>query len=100
VDLDLDVRLSGVPTQHAVESGGVRYYGNCAWDALGIPAALGTPARVRSRCEWTLDPLEIEVTVTGLVAPPMLFHCALPAARADRPIHLPPVQNRPRPSDN
>ena len=28
--------FSGVPTQHVVESGGVRYFANCAWDAFGV----------------------------------------------------------------
>jgi hypothetical protein len=84
-DYGMEIRMappfSGVPTQHVVESGGVRYFANCAWDALGIAAALGTPSRVRSRCEWTRDPLEIEVTAAGIQAPPMLFHCAVPAAQ-------------------
>ena len=30
--------FSGVPTYHVVESGGVEYYANCAWDSLGILA--------------------------------------------------------------
>jgi hypothetical protein len=33
--------FSGVVTQHVVAAGGVSYFANCAWDALGIPAALG-----------------------------------------------------------
>ena len=32
--------FSGVPTQHHVEVGGIDYMANCAWDALGIIAAL------------------------------------------------------------
>ena len=32
--------FSGIPTPHRVESAGRWYYANCAWDALGIPAAL------------------------------------------------------------
>ena len=32
--------FSGVPTPHRVESAGRWYFANCAWDALGIPAAL------------------------------------------------------------
>src|SRR5262245_48707342 len=32
--------FSGVATQHVVVAGGVSYFANCAWDALGIPAAL------------------------------------------------------------
>src|SRR5262245_59271864 len=31
--------FSGVPTQHRVHVHGIEYFGNCAWDALGIPAA-------------------------------------------------------------
>jgi len=43
--------FSGVETQHVVQSGGVSYFANCAWDSLGIPAALHRPATVLSRCE-------------------------------------------------
>ena len=37
--------FSGVPTQHVVEAAGRKYFANCAWDALGVPAALQKPAR-------------------------------------------------------
>jgi hypothetical protein len=33
--------FSGVPTSYPVQAGGVQYWANCAWDALGIPAMLG-----------------------------------------------------------
>jgi hypothetical protein len=32
--------FSGVRTQHRVEAGGVGYWANCAWEALGVVAAL------------------------------------------------------------
>lgn len=35
--------FSGVPSQHRVVVDGIEYYANCAWDALGIPAALHRP---------------------------------------------------------
>ena len=73
--------FSGVPTQHRVTSGGVSYYANCAWDALGIPAALRRPAMVHSRCEQSLEPLELAVTDTGPEASDWQFHCVVPAAR-------------------
>ena len=73
--------FSGVPTQHVVESGGIRYYANCAWDSLGIPAALRKPALVRSRDELTLEPLVLEVAGEGPEPSPWLFHCSVPAAR-------------------
>jgi len=73
--------FSGVPTQHVVEAGGVRYFANCAWDALGIPAALGVPCLVRSRCERSLEPLLMEVGADGPGVSDWLFHCLVPAAR-------------------
>lgn len=73
--------FSGVPTQHSVSSAGVSYDANCAWDALGIPAALQRRATVHSRCEQSLVPLEIEVTDRGPEGSDWLFHCLVPAAR-------------------
>lgn len=73
--------FSGVATQHIVDAGGVSYFANCAWDALGIPAALRMPATVHSRCEQSRDPLRLEVTAAGLERSDWLFHCVVPAAR-------------------
>jgi hypothetical protein len=72
--------FSGVPTQHVVESGGVEYYANCAWDSLGIPAALRRAGVVRSRCEQTLEPLVLHVGSEGPEASDWVFHCLVPAA--------------------
>lgn len=73
--------FSGVPTQHVVTSEGVSYFANCAWDALGIPAALQRPATVHSRCEQSLEPLRLDVSTAGAGACDWLFHCVVPAAR-------------------
>ena len=73
--------FSGIPTQHRVTSEGVSYYANCAWDALGIPAALHRPAIVHSRCEQSLQPLELEISERGPQASDWLFHCVVPAAQ-------------------
>ncbi|HYJ33257.1 MAG TPA: organomercurial lyase [Candidatus Binatia bacterium] len=73
--------FSGVPTQHRVEVDGIEYFANCAWDALGIPAALRMPGRVRSRCEESGAPLVLEVGRQGPEASAWLFHCLVPAAR-------------------
>jgi hypothetical protein len=47
-----DVRMahpfSGVPTAFRVEADGRTYWANCAWDALGIPAALHADARIEA----------------------------------------------------
>ena len=73
--------FSGVPTQHQVTVDGVRYYANCAWDALGIPAALHRAGRVRSRCEQSREPLDLSVAVGGPEPSTWLFHCLVRAAR-------------------
>lgn len=72
--------FSGVPTQHVVESEGIRYHANCAWDAFGIPAALRRPGTVLSRCEQSGEPLRLEVGVNGPAPSDWLFHCLVPAA--------------------
>ena len=73
--------FSGVPTQHTVVADGISYFANCAWDTFGIPAALGKTAIVRSRCEQSLIPLELEVGRDVPPASTWWFHCAVPASQ-------------------
>jgi len=73
--------FSGIPTQHVVDVGGRSYFANCAWDALGIPAALRKEAAVLSRCEQSGVPLRLAVGLEGPEPSDWLFHCAVPAAR-------------------
>ena len=72
--------FSGVETQHIVDADGRSFYANCAWDAFGIPAAIRRPARVRSRCELSMEPLVLEIGPGGPPPSDWLFHCAVPAA--------------------
>ncbi len=73
--------FSGIPTDHVVEVGERRYFANCAWDALGIPAALHAPAVVHSHCAQTGEPLRLEVPITGPSESGWVFHSLVPAAR-------------------
>jgi hypothetical protein len=73
--------FSGVPTPHRVHVDGVEYHANCAWDALGIPAALHRAGLVESRCGQSDEPLRIDVGRDGPPPSEWLFHCAVPAAR-------------------
>jgi len=73
--------FSGVPTQNRVTAAGVSYYANCAWDALGIPAALHKPATVHSRCEQSLEPLELTVSDERPGPSDWRFHCVVPASQ-------------------
>ena len=73
--------FSGVPTQHSVIVGGRQYFANCAWDALGIPAALHQPGIVHSHCEHSNEPFHLELGLDGPEPSTWLFHCLVPAAK-------------------
>jgi hypothetical protein len=73
--------FSGVPTQHTVTSDGVTYFANCAWDALGVVAAIRKPGVVYSRCEQSKKQLRLAVAHDGPEPCDWLFHCAVPAAQ-------------------
>src|SRR5689334_20489991 len=42
--------FSAVPTPFLVTADGRDYYGNCIWDAMGIPAMLKTDGRIETSC--------------------------------------------------
>ena len=73
--------FSGVPTQHVVIVDETKYFANCAWDSFGIPAALRRPGWVRSRCEQSGEPLDLEIRLEGPPPCSWLFHCLVPPAR-------------------
>jgi Alkylmercury lyase len=72
--------FSAVETPHRVEAGGRSWFANCAWDALGIPAALHTYGAVSSECPDCGEPLELEVRGGELVrGADLLVHFVVPA---------------------
>ncbi len=72
--------FSGVETQHRVQVAGKQYFANCAWDALAIPAALHSDGEIRSRCEQTLEPLQLLVRGGRVLGDECVVHYAVPAA--------------------
>ena len=72
--------FSGVATQHRVAVAGKEYFANCAWDALGVPAALHAPGDVYSRCEQTHEPLHFRFSAQGPMPEPCIIHFSVPAA--------------------
>jgi len=72
--------FSGVPTQHVAVVEGIRYFANCAWDVLGVAAALRKPGTIESRCEQSGETLRLQVALDGPESSDWLFHCAVPAA--------------------
>ena len=73
--------FSGVPTQHIVEADGIQYFANCAWDALGIPAALHKAGMIHSQCAQSGEPFHLHVSLQGPESSGWLFHCLVPAAQ-------------------
>src|SRR5262249_21190362 len=73
--------FSGVPTDHIVMIQGKRYFANCAWDALGIPAALHQAARVQSHCAETGEPLDLKVGLDGPAPSGWVFHSLVRASK-------------------
>ena len=75
--------FSAVETLHRVEAGGRTWFANCAWDALGVPAALHVEeARVESECPDCGELLELELDGGGLVrGAELLVHFVVPARR-------------------
>jgi hypothetical protein len=73
--------FSVVPTAYRVRAAGRWWYGNCAWDALGICAALHTDGRVETSCPDCGELLAFDVRDGRPGDESLLFHCLVPAAR-------------------
>jgi Alkylmercury lyase len=65
--------FSAIPTPYRVLAGGRWWYGNCAWDAFGICAALGVDGRIEHR------DIVVEVRDRGPDDEALVFHCLVPA---------------------
>ena len=81
-DVLMAAPLSAVPTRYAVrlEDDG-RVYGNCAWDALGVLAMVGTDGEVHATCPDCEAPLRLAVHDGVLEPSDAVVHFVLPPAR-------------------
>jgi alkylmercury lyase-like protein len=73
--------FSGVPTAFRVRVGALTYHAPCAWDSLGIPAALHREAVVEAVDGSSGEPMRLVVDTTGPRPEPCVIHFAVPAAR-------------------
>ena len=73
--------FSAVPTDFRVNAADRWWYGNCAWDAFGICAALGTDGRIETSCPDCAEPIVVEVRDERPDDETLLFHCLVPAAQ-------------------
>ena len=72
--------FSAVPTPFLVKAGGRSYYGNCIWDAMGVPAMLKQDAAIEASCGCCSTAMHLEVTNGSLGVARGLAHFAIPAA--------------------
>jgi len=76
--------FSAIATPFPATAGGLRYFANCAWDAVALHATLGEPIHIESRCHHCAADLKIDLADGRVVrsnAPDPLVYLALPAAR-------------------
>jgi hypothetical protein len=71
--------FSCIPTSFPVTVGNRSWFGNCIWDALGIPAMLGKDARIEASCGCCNLEMPVEVKGGHLVLDKGLIHIAVPA---------------------
>ena len=78
----LDIRIanpfSAVPTDFRVHAQGQDYWANCAWDALGIPAALHADATIDAVCAQSGERLSLAVQGGRLVPTDAVAHFLVP----------------------
>lgn len=69
--------FSAIPTEYPVESAKGRYWANCAWDMLAIPALLGIDSHSRTRCAETGEPVDVQVQDGAFVGGEGVVHFAV-----------------------
>ena len=72
--------FSAVPTPYRVEADGRSWYGNCAWDAIGICAALHADGRIATSCHDCGETIDLRIENGRPDDDGLLFHCLVPAA--------------------
>jgi hypothetical protein len=71
--------LSCIPTAFPVRVGKKSWFGNCIWDALGIPAMLNKDARIGAACGCCNFDMPVEIRRGKLRAGEGIIHIAVPA---------------------
>ena len=60
-EIRMAIPFSAVPTAYRVQAAGRWWYGNCAWDAIGICAALHADGRIETSCPDCGESIAVEV---------------------------------------
>lgn len=70
--------FSGVETTFRVHVNGKTYFANCAWDSLGIPAALHVDAEIEAFCSQSRASIRISVEDGKVSKSDVLTHFLVP----------------------
>ena len=73
--------FSNIETPFRVHAGGKTYFANCAWDSLGIPAALGSDADVEATCAQSGEAIKLQVREGQVSESDVLVYFLVPFAR-------------------
>lgn len=71
--------FSAIPTAFPVIVGRRTWFGNCIWDALGIPAMLGKNAEIGAACGCCNLAMPVTVKAGKLLTTDGIIHIAVPA---------------------
>lgn len=74
--------FSAVPTAYPVRTPDMTCYANCAWDALGVPAILGTDGWTNTHCAASGIALEFGVRGGELDGDDAVIHLVTPIRHA------------------
>jgi alkylmercury lyase-like protein len=81
----LNIRMaspfSGVPTDFKVHANGRSYYASCAWEMLGIPAALKCDALIETKFTESNESVQLEVKNGQVTNSELLVHFPLAFSR-------------------
>jgi len=69
------------PTPFRVEAAGRSWYGNCAWDAFGVGAALHADCTLHTTCPDCGEALQVNVRDERPDQEGLVFHVLVPAAQ-------------------
>jgi len=72
--------FSAVPTPFLVKAEDRSYYGNCIWDAMGMPAMLQQDATIEASCGCCSTAMNLKITNGSLEEARGTVHFAIPAA--------------------
>ena len=72
--------FSGIPTDFKVHANGKTYFANCAWDMLGIPAALQCDAVIDAIFTESNETIQLEIRDGKVTNGEYLVHFPVPFA--------------------